>query len=155
MTVPTYVKAITAFTAVLIVPSAIRNVVAPGVALPFPPMDATNVKALWPDVSKPTIEGQRSRFLCQIVGLLWVGFFAIKLTTIFSHPEGTFLRRNLMIVCGMIDVAAAAVMQTFSQVFADGLGVNATPFVAVFLIEGAALLFDAIARKRPAKKAKK
>jgi hypothetical protein len=150
MHVPGYVK-LSVFTAeAYLVSTAVRDLLAPGTPLPVVG-DAELVKGLWGDVSSVTLESRRMLAQEQFWGACLLALALVKLVTIFTNPEGTFLRRNLMLAIGLADVGVWAVLQQHSQVLSDGYGVSLLPFKCALLLEGSALLLDAVLRPRRVK----
>jgi hypothetical protein len=71
----------------------------------------------------------------------------VKLVTVFTHNEGTFLRKNLFFVLGACELLSAYVIFSHESYFASQ-GATAMPFVGVFALEGGVLLADALMRER-------
>ena len=65
--------------------------------------------------------------------------------------EGTYLRRNLFISYGLCDLGLAHLFYKHSPFLKATFGADASPFVALFAIEGAVYLHDALFRARRTK----
>jgi hypothetical protein len=158
--VPTHVKAIVALTSALFLAAGGRDIVSPGAGLPLPDDDKV-IQSLFgaPPVGACTasevgcVPG-RLLFLSHGWGMMVVTLALAKVVTVFSHPEGTYLRRNLFLLFGASDLAFGAIVQSHEPLFASR-GASALGFVAAFAVEGLVFLHDALTRARPAKKAKK
>jgi hypothetical protein len=159
--VPTHVKVVVALTSALLVAAGSRDIFYPGMGLPGLPDDDKTIKAVFG--AQPVgscgkkevgcVPG-RMLFVSQCWGAMVVTIALTKLTTVFSHLEGTFLRRNLFGVLGLSDVVFAYIIHSHEAYFnsqdASGMG-----FMAAFAVEGLVLLHDALTRPRAPKKAKK
>ena len=62
--------------------------------------------------------------------------------------EGTFLRRNLLLVFGLTDFGIAYIFNSHNEFFLTTYGADASPFVLMLMVEGLAYLSDALFRKR-------
>ena len=56
-------------------------------------------------------------FVSQGWGLMAATLSAVKLVAVFSHPEGTFLRRNLFATLGASSVAFAYIINSHESYF--------------------------------------
>jgi hypothetical protein len=151
MGIPAYVKLAVFVSEAYIIALAARDVFAPGQVIPSLPGDAAFVAGLWPDVMKPSLEGQRMLCACQMLGACALALALAKLATVFSHPHGTYLRRNLMLTFGASDLLIFALLYKHTQFLADGYGVSVLAHKSALVIEGSALLLDALTRTRPSK----
>ena len=88
------------------------------------------------------------------MGVLLVTLACAKLTTVFSNPEGTFLRRNLLLVFGALDLFFTYVIVTNMNT-GKLAEVDFKPWIGVVGLEGAVLLQDGAMRDRSTKKGKK
>ena len=79
-----------------------------------------------------------------------LGLAASKLTTLFSGKEGTFLRRNLLIAFGAVDIVMSTSMLRFERGF-QVAGASVKGLSLLYFVEGAAFLYDALFRSRPVK----
>lgn len=132
MAPPAHVKAVVGFVQTLLLLDSLGGVLP--VSSPLPPLavfGAAPSSSSLPDVA---------------LALLLAGAALAKLVTVFSNPEGTFLRRNLFAAFGIADLA---ICYACCQASVTKQG------VALFGVEGAALLHDALLRPRSAAKAKK
>ena len=91
-------------------------------------------------------------------GCLLATLAALKLVTIFSNPEGTFLRRNLMAAAGGADLLAVYLLCTTLGVD-DGDSLKAAPdalkvALALLVVEGGLFSADVLFRGRTKKAAK-
>ena len=78
-------------------------------------------------------------------------YVAVKVTTVFSGPEGTFLRRNLFLAFGVTQVImAVSILFRFESDFQKA---GATVMFRALVMggDGLVLLHDSIFRKRPLK----
>jgi hypothetical protein len=85
--------------------------------------------------------------------LLLIGT-VVKLTTIFSGKEGSFLRRNLCLAFGGSQLFMVLNMNRFESE-AKAAGASLLPFSIVIGGEALVLLWDALMRDRPVKSYKK
>ena len=73
---------------------------------------------------------------------------------VVREEEGTFLRRNLLLAFGAVDVVAATTMLRFERGFqVAGASIKALSFFS--LVEGGVFLYDALLRPRPLKPSSK
>ena len=149
--VPGYVKLIVGFTSALVLTAGLRDIFAPGTGLPLPDDDKT-IAAVFgaPPVGAcgkkavGCVPG-RMLFVSQGWGLMAVTLSAVKLVAVFSHPEGTFLRRNLFATLGASSVAFAYIINSHESYFNEQ-DASAMGFALVFALEGIVLLYDALLR---------
>ena len=130
MAPPLYVKAISVFASVAMIAATMASQGMISSAGPF---------------ALPAFEGGEP--VAALVGALITIISASKTTTIMYEGEGTFLRRNLMIVYGSANMYIAF---TFIKHFP---GSNA--IVGLLALEGLIYLADGIGRKRTPKEGKK
>ena len=91
--------------------------------------------------------------ILQAWGILCLTIALLKLTTVFTHTsEGTFLRRNLLIVFGVCNIAFAASFYKNAPFIYDNYGADNTPYAALLTLEGVVYLADALLRPRKIKK---
>ena len=90
----------------------------------------------------------------QLFGMFLITIAIAKLTTVFGHSEGTFLRRNLFVMFGVCSLGTAFIFNAHNAYLKTTYGADATPWIAVLAAEGLAYLIDALTRPR-ASKAKK
>lgn len=121
MSPPAYVKLCTLLAEGLLLAPGLRNLMAPGAMLPILG-DAEFTRGLFGDVTAGTLDGRRALALSQLWGALIVAFGMVKLVTIFTNPEGTFLRRNLMLTIGFGDVLLFAFLQASASRAARAVG---------------------------------
>ena len=149
MPVPTYVKAVTAVASTLFNAAGTRDIVAPGAPLPLPDDDKLML-ALWGlrplDPSKV--------LLAQFIGMMVISIALIKLTAVFTNPEGTFLRRNLFLLFAVLDTAMAYLF-VWHESTIKKFGATALPFAAALLLEALVFGVDGYARPRPVAAKKK
>jgi hypothetical protein len=79
-----------------------------------------------------------------------LGLAAGKLTALYSGKEGTFLRRNLLLAFGVVDIVLSTSMLRFERGF-QVAGSSIKLFSFLHFLEGAAFLYDAMFRPRPLK----
>ena len=163
--VPRYVKLVVGLASTLvltrIVVLGLRDVFAPGKVLPFdqpegllfrdaifgaPPLGACGKK------EKGCVPG-RMLLVSQGWGAMAATLALVKLVAVFSHPEGTFLRRNLFATLGGGGVAFAAIIYSHEPYF-NSQGASGMTMAFVFAVEGLVLLYDALLRPRATKKLK-
>ena len=142
MAPPLHVKAIAGIVNSMVLIAGIRNVAAPGMALPIIPEDSA--------FQDHFHDGSRKvEFLFQMLGVCFCAMAFNKLVAVFTTPESTFLRQKLFLTYGLCDLAMAAVVAQYK-----GLPMSVTGgFAAMHAVEGAAFLHDALMRKRAVKKA--
>ena len=152
MPAPEHLQAITALVNCYMLVACARDIFFPGTPLPL--QGDEQLMLIWGskvdkkgNVSPAAVEGVML-MIAQISGLVWATVALIKLVTVFSHQEGTFLRRNLFAVFGLMDLAFAAVFSTFEPLLQKRFGASVTPYVALFVVEGVAFLQDALMRPR-------
>ena len=91
--------------------------------------------------------------LCQTWGVFVLTVAAVKLTTVFTHQEGTFLRKNLLIVLGLANLLMAYFFYV-NRAITAAFGADNMPYVAMMSLEGGLFLYDALMRERKMKKVK-
>ena len=79
-----------------------------------------------------------------------LGLAVSKLTTLFSGKEGTFLRRNLLLAFGAVDIVMSTSLLQFEKGF-QVAGASIKYFSFLQFVEGAVFLYDAMFRPRPMK----
>lgn len=84
------------------------------------------------------------------MGLALLSIVTGKLTTLFSGKEGTFLRRNLLLAFGGLDVVMGASILRFERGF-QVAGATIKGFSFLHIVEGVIFLYDALFRPRPVK----
>lgn len=159
MAVPAHVKLVVALVSAVILAAGCRDILSPGMGLPLPDDDKV-ISAVFG--SSPVgacgkkevgcVPG-RLLFLSQGWGAMAVTQTLAKLVSVFSHPEGTFLRRNLFATFGLCDLLFASIIYKH-EAFFNAQGASGMGFMAAFGLEGAVLLLDAFTRIRATKKAK-
>ena len=92
-------------------------------------------------------------------GCLLATLAALKLATVFTNPEGTFLRRNIMAVAGGADLLTVYLLCSTLGVD-DGESLKAAPValqgaLALLVAEGGIFSADVLFRARAPKKAAK
>lgn len=112
MSPPAYVQLATLLAEGYLLTTGIRDLVAPGYSLPIPGDLA--LVGLFGDISAGTLDGQKALALSQLFGAMMVAMAAVKITTIFTNPEGTYLRRNLMLTIGLGNMLVFAFLQVRS-----------------------------------------
>ena len=90
----------------------------------------------------------------QLFGMFLITVALAKLTTVFGHSEGTFLRRNLFVMFGICSLGTAFIFNLHNTFIKTTYGADATTWIALLGVEGLAYLVDAFTRPR-ASKAKK
>ena len=149
--VPGYVKLIVGLSSALVLSAGLRDIFMPGTGLPLPDDDKT-IAAVFgaPPVGScgkkavGCVPG-RMLFVSQGWGVMAATLSAVKLVAVFSHPEGTYLRRNLFATLGAGSVAFAAIIYSHEGYFNEQ-GASAMGFALVFAVEGLVLLYDALLR---------
>ena len=137
-TIPIHVRLVVSAVSFLFFAAGLRDIIAPGTALPLPGDDQLMLAVWGATPYSPT---------AKMIIMSWGGFLislsATKIVTVFSlsHPSGTLLRRNLFALFGMQDLFFAAVFIT-SEVALKDKGASVMPFVGAFLLEGLVLLVD-------------
>ena len=147
--VPGYVKLIVGLTSAVVMTAGLRDIFAPGTGLPLPDDDKT-IAAVFgaPPVGAcgkkavGCVPG-RMLFVSQGWGLMAVTMSAVKLVALFSHPEGTFLRRNLFATLGASSVGFAYIINSHESYFNEQ-DASAMGFALLFALEGIVLLYDAL-----------
>jgi hypothetical protein len=92
-----------------------------------------------------------SKLACSnLLGFAFLGLAASKLTTLYSGKEGTYLRRNLLLAFGVVDIVLSTSMLRFERGF-QVAGSSIKYFSLLHFVEGAVFLYDAIFRPRPLK----
>lgn len=109
MSPPHYVQACTLLAEGYLLSMGVRDLVAPGQPLSLPGDVA--VMGLYGDLSAGTLDGKKALALSQFFGALMVALGLLKLVTVFTNPEGTYLRRNLMLAIGVGDLLIFAFLQ--------------------------------------------
>jgi hypothetical protein len=145
MSPPIHVKIISGSASIALLSMGIRNVFAPGACIPFLPFFGKSEHKLqsyfWgTSNSNELVPGQKA------------------LSTVFSNVnEGTFLRRNLFIALGSIQllgsVALTTIGDTQSKAKESVVSGPASFYQIAILLggEGLVLLHDALMRNRPIK----
>ena len=158
MPVPTHVKVVVGLCSALFIAAGSRDLISPGSGLPGMPDDDKVIAAVFgaPPVGacgkkEVGCTPGRMLFVSNGRGIMVVTLALLKLVTVFSNPEGTFLRRNLFVVMGLSDVFFAATVYSHEPYF-NSQGASAMGFVAAFAVQGLTLLQDAIMRTRKPKK---
>ena len=159
MGIPAHIQLVTGIFGATFFVLGMRDIFMPGYALPMPG-DGELVAAFFgplpvgscgkKDVS--CLPG-KMLMLSQMWGVLLACVAAVKLAVVFSHPEGTFLRRNLFVVFGAFDLLMAYIGNSHAAYLATQ-GASVTPFVAGLCLEGVLFLQDALMRPREMKKVK-
>ena len=103
MAPPPHVKAVAGIVNGFVLIAGIRNVAAPGMALPIIPEDDT-FQAHFHDGSR------KVEFLFQMLGVCFCAMALNKLIAVFTTPESTFLRQKLFFTYGLCDLAMAFVV---------------------------------------------
>lgn len=85
-----------------------------------------------------------------ILGCTLLSLVASKLVTLFSTKEGTFLRRNLLLIYGAMDIFLAGRSLMFEKEFHTA-GATTKGLSFITLLEGTAFLYDAVFRERKVK----
>ena len=155
--VPLHVKIIIGLSSAVALTAGLRDIFMPGTGLPLPD-DDKNIAAVFgvPPVGAcgkkalGCVPG-RMLFLSQGWGAMVATLALVKLVAVFSHPEGTFLRRNLFATLGGGSVALAAIIYSHEAYF-NSQGASAMGFAILHAVEGLVLLYDALLRPRAAKK---
>ena len=158
MPVPAHVKVVIGLCSALFLAAGSRDIIAPGSGLPGMPDDDKVIAAVFgaPPVGAcgkkevGCVPG-RMLFVSNGWGLMVVTLSIVKLVTVFSNPEGTFLRRNLFLTLGLSDVLFAGIIYSHEPYF-NSQGASAMGFVAAMVVEGLTLLQDAFMRTRKLKK---
>mmetsp|Transcript_28800 Transcript_28800/g.73954 ORF Transcript_28800/g.73954 Transcript_28800/m.73954 type:complete len:163 (+) Transcript_28800:16-504(+) len=159
--VPTHVKWVVGLVEALLVTAGSRDIFFPGMGLPGMPDDDKVIGAVfgsYPNVGScgkkevGCIPG-RMLFLSQCWGCMVVTIALLKLVTVFSNPEGTFLRRNLFIVFGLMNLLMGGMILMHEPYFVSQ-GASALGFFGAFAVEGLVLVADGMMRDRKAKKVK-
>ena len=97
------VKAVAGVVNGFVLIAGIRNVAAPGMALPIIPEDDT--------FQDHFHDGSRKvEFLFQMLGVCFCAMALNKLIAVFTTPESTFLRQKLFFTYGLCDLAMAIVV---------------------------------------------
>ncbi|OEU14580.1 hypothetical protein FRACYDRAFT_269609 [Fragilariopsis cylindrus CCMP1102] len=161
MSPPLHVQIISGSASVALLAMGIRNVVAPGACLSFLPFFGKSEHKLqsyfWgTSNSNELVPGQKA--LSKLSGWMLVTLAVTKLTTVFSNTnEGTFLRRNLFIALGSIQllgsIAVTTIGDTQSKAKESVVAGPASFYQIAILLggEGLVLLHDALMRNRPIK----
>ena len=156
---PLHVQAIAVLVNSLGIIMGLRDMFAPGMPIPWIP-DDDKYQLIWGFsqtkkgglVATP-IEGAM-RVIVQEHGVLFLFVALFKLATVFSHmSEGTFLRRNLLILNGLACLMYAYVCMGSHATLKDTIGFDNSGVVAMFAIEGGVYRADALLRKRKTKAA--
>lgn len=161
MGLPAHVKAIVGLTSCLFLVAGSRDIFAPGMGLPGIPDDDKLIGAVfgsYPNVGTcgPKEAGcvpGRMLFVSQCWGVMVVTIALVKVTTVFTAHEGTFLRRNLFILLGLANLAFGYFI-FINEAFFNSKGASGMGFLAAFGVEGAVLLQDGLMRSRVPKKVK-
>eukprot|EP01062_Namystynia_karyoxenos_P034367 TRINITY_DN251_c0_g1_i1.p3 TRINITY_DN251_c0_g1~~TRINITY_DN251_c0_g1_i1.p3 ORF type:complete len:145 (+),score=56.39 TRINITY_DN251_c0_g1_i1:86-520(+) len=138
MSPPMHVKAVCGFTSALRFSYGICDILCPG-------------KAVMPlnDVNDFFFENSpKGNALQQGWGTFLVAMAAAQATTLFTNPEGTFLRKNLLIAYGITDLIQAAVYFKVNQWIQKENGPSLVPFIFLGVVEAAVYLHDAYFRPR-------
>lgn len=147
---PFYIKAISVLSSFVFGSVASRNIFRPGQPI-FLPNDA-NLQLFFYGGSQLT-RGQEC--LSNLTGHMTLIVIGTKLATVFSATsEGTFLRRNLLVVFGVTQVLTG--ISIFSRFEGDlnQAGGSFKGLAGVMIVEGSMFLYDALFRARPVKKDK-
>ncbi len=152
MSPPIHVKVVTLLINGLFLAVGLRDTFSPDTNLL--PDDAKMIPLFFGnDKSNVPLQGSYKLVVTQMFcGCMLATVSAAKLATILTNPEGTFLRRNLMVVFGIFDVLFAYLMFEKRSVV-DKANADIRPFAAMFLVEGAVFLTDALLRDRSTKPA--
>ena len=160
MAPPAHVQALTAIINSLFIVIGLRDIFAPGTPLPMPDDDKLmGIMAVGNDKKSTEsfrVLGTRD-FLSNMIGCFIVTVSVAKITTVFSHTsEGTFLRRNLLIMWAAADIVTGAVMYKHNDFIVSQFGVpmGVLPFAVMMFLEAGVYLHDALLRERKTKKKK-
>jgi len=138
-------------TAVFCLANAIRDVVSPGTPLPFPGDDKYQLVLGSKMVKKEKVAAPISPEMALVLGrggMFNAAFAMVKLVTVFSAPEGTYLRRNLFATFGIVEILVAANLHGSIDFVTQACGVSPMPIVAMFTFSGLVFLSDAVLRER-------
>ena len=92
----------------------------------------------------------------QTGGAMQVGLAVAKLTTVWTNTqEGTFLRRNLLGVFGVVQLLMAFLLYKHTAFINDNYGADMTVWSVLTLAEGLIYLGDVLLRERKTKTKKK
>ena len=133
----------------------VRDVLLPGAPLPFPGDDKYQLVFGSQIIKKARVPAPVAFPLTLVLG--WGGVFhaayaVIKLVTVFSSPEGTFLRRNLFATFGITELLVAANLLQYVDLVTNDIGVSPMPFVVIFTASGLVFMADALLRERKPKR---
>lgn len=85
-------------------------------------------------------------------GIASIGYCAVKLVTVFTALEGTYLRRNLFLLFGVIELLYF-VNVLDKEAFAKAhTGTSIMPFLFIYALNAIVYLSDALLRVRKEKK---
>ena len=124
--------------------AGVRNVFMPGTPLSLIPEDEAFQRHFHGEPgSNPAMA-----FAFRLFGAALVSSVAAKLVAVFGHVgEGTYLRQQLLMVLGAIDIAFGAIVISY-----DGLDRAVTQgFACALAFEGTVFVADAVLRKRAPK----
>ena len=148
MTPPLHVKVVAVLANFMPLMAGVRNVFMPGTPLSLIPEDEAFQRHFHGEPGSNPVMA----FAFQLFGVALLSSVAAKLVTIFGGSgEGTYLRQQLLLVLGIVDVGFAGVVFAYG-----GLDKAVTQgFACALLFEGAVFVADAVLRKRaPKAKAK-
>ncbi|MGK3746913.1 MAG: hypothetical protein ACI90V_013776 [Bacillariaceae sp.] len=158
MSPPLHVKIISGSASIALLAMGIRNVFAPGACIPFFGKSEHKLQSYFWGTSNSNelVPGQKA--LSKLSGWMLLTLAAAKITTVFSNAnEGTFLRRNLFIALGSIQLLGSVALTTIGDTQSKAKesvvsGPASFYHIAILLGgEGLVLLHDALMRNRPIK----
>uniref|UniRef100_A0A7S1UBV0 Uncharacterized protein n=1 Tax=Phaeomonas parva TaxID=124430 RepID=A0A7S1UBV0_9STRA len=151
MGVPGYVKIVVAVTSLVFLAVGTQKIVAPGA--PLPTGDAA-LPAFTFGGAVPPLPANYE-FISHFMGFSLIATTLPKVVAVFGNAsEGTFLRRDFFLICGLLNFFGMAIL-AMNEPAAAAAGATFVPFMGLYGVEGLVLVGDALLRKRAVKKQKR
>jgi hypothetical protein len=92
------------------------------------------------------------KFMMSFGGLASLGYCAVKLVTVFTALEGTYLRRNLFLLFGVIEILYCINVLDKEAFIKAHTGASIMPLLFIYGMSAIVYLSDALFRVRKQKK---
>jgi len=134
---------------------AVRDLVSPGTPLPLPNDDKLQLLVGWTMVKNKRVLAPvpgEMNFMMSFGGIASIGYCAVKLVTVFTALEGTYLRRNLFLLFGVIELLYFVNVLDKEAYTKAQTGTSIMPFLFIYALNAIVYLSDALLRVRKEKK---
>jgi len=131
-----------------------RDLLFAGTPLPFPGDEKLVLLFGSKMVKKQKVAApptEEMRIVLGFLGMYIIGFSILKLVSVFTAPEGTYLRRNIFAAIGATELLMAANVLKVVDPVLSLTGFDGTPWVAMYTFSGLVFLADALLRVRKPK----